>query len=306
METKVEIKKDNNKSKVKVLSPTRVVFNRLKRNKLAMAGLYILIFMFVLSFIGPLLSRYKMETMDAMYAMTGPSLRHLLGTDSLGRDILVRLMYAGRISLMIGLVAVFIETVIGSVLGAMAGFYGGIIDGIIMRLVDIFLCFPFLPILILAGALLSDLKIDPSKRIYFVMIILGLLDWPVVCRIVRGQILTLREQEFMQAAEALGLKDNRKMFKHLLPNTFPSIIVSATLGIGGAILSESALSYLGLGVMPPTPSWGNMIQVVNDMFTLQYHAWLWISPGLAIFITVISINLLGDGLRDALDPKLKR
>lgn len=304
MEAKIETKKDE--PKVKVLSPARVVFNRLKRNKLAMAGLYIIILMFILSFIGPLFSKFKMNTMDYDYALTGPSLRHLFGTDKLGRDILVRLMYAGRISLSIGLVAVLIETIIGCVLGVVAGYYGGLIDGIIMRLVDIFLCFPFLPILIMIGALLSDLKVDPSKRIYFVMLILGILDWPGVCRIVRGQILTLREQEFMQAAEALGLKDSRKMFKHLLPNTFPSVIVSATLGIGGAILAESTLSYLGLGVIPPTPSWGNMIQVVNDMYSLQNYTWLWMPPGLAIFITVISINLLGDGLRDALDPKLKR
>lgn len=304
MEAKIETK--NDEPKVKVLSPARVVFNRLKRNKLAMAGLYIIILMFILSFIGPLFSKFKMNTMDYDYALTGPSLRHLFGTDKLGRDILVRLMYAGRISLSIGLVAVLIETIIGCVLGVVAGYYGGLIDGIIMRLVDIFLCFPFLPILIMIGALLSDLKVDPSKRIYFVMLILGILDWPGVCRIVRGQILTLREQEFMQAAEALGLKDSRKMFKHLLPNTFPSVIVSATLGIGGAILAESTLSYLGLGVIPPTPSWGNMIQVVNDMYSLQNYTWLWMPPGLAIFITVISINLLGDGLRDALDPKLKR
>lgn len=304
MEAKIETKKDE--PKVKVLSPARVVFNRLKRNKLAMAGLYIIILMFILSFIGPIFSKFKMNTMDYDYALTGPSLRHLFGTDKLGRDILVRLMYAGRISLSIGLVAVLIETIIGCVLGVVAGYYGGLIDGIIMRLVDIFLCFPFLPILIMIGALLSDLKVDPSKRIYFVMLILGILDWPGVCRIVRGQILTLREQEFMQAAEALGLKDSRKMFKHLLPNTFPSVIVSATLGIGGAILAESTLSYLGLGVIPPTPSWGNMIQVVNDMYSLQNYTWLWMPPGLAIFVTVISINLLGDGLRDALDPKLKR
>lgn len=308
----MEVKVENlsRTKKEKIASPGRVVWKRLKKNKLAVSGMIILIFMVIICVLGPIVLKltmgYTQETMDYDSALAGPGIQHLLGTDDLGRDILSRLLYAGRISLTVGIVAVAIEVIIGSVLGVVAGFYGGIADTIIMRIVDIFLCFPFLPVLVLLGAVLSDLKVDPQYRIYAIMLIIGLLSWPVTCRIVRGQILTLREQEFMQAAEALGLRDNRKMFKHLLPNTFPAVIVTATLGIGGAILQESALSYLGLGVMPPVPSWGNMIQVVNDLYSLQNYPWLWVPPGVCIFLTVMAINLFGDGLRDALDPKLKK
>lgn len=294
-----EIKKED------IISPWKIAWKRLKKNKLALTGLFILIFMVLMSIVGPWISPYDMETIDLGNVSSPPTAQHILGTDSVGRDVLTRIMYAGRISLSVGVVAVVIEIVIGSVLGAVAGYYGGVVDGIIMRVVDVFMCFPSLPILIMLGALMSDLKVRPEYRMFVVMFILGVLSWPGLCRIVRGQILSLREQEFMQAAEALGLKDRKKMFRHLLPNTFASIIVTATLGIGGAILTESALSFLGLGVTPPTPSWGNMVQVVNDLYILQTQPWLWIPPGLCIFLTVISINIFGDGLRDALDPKLK-
>jgi peptide/nickel transport system permease protein len=290
----------------KIIGPWKIVWLRLKKNKLAVAGLGILIFMVLFCFIGPFFSPYKVSSMEFLNSNLAPNAKHWLGTDNLGRDILTRTMLGGRISLMVGLVAVLIEVIVGSFLGVISGYYGGLVDSIIMRIVDIFLCIPFLPMLIILGAMLSDWKIPPDKRIFVVMFIIGILAWPSICRIVRGQILTLREQQFMQATEALGLRDRRKMFKHLLPNTFPSIIVSATLGIGGAILTESALSFLGLGVIAPTPSWGNMIQIVNDLFALQYRPWLWIPPGMCILLTVMSINLLGDGLRDALDPKLKK
>lgn len=297
-----------------VLSPGRVVWNRLKRNKLATAGLIMLVIIFLICWIGPLVAPYTSDTKNYENTFAAPTIQHLMGTDDLGRDIFVRVMIGGRISLAIGIVAVLIEVVIGCILGVVAGYYGGIADGIIMRIVDVFMCFPFLPLLIMLGAVMSDLGVKypnvalfrPENRIFMVMIILGILDWPFLCRMVRGQILTLREQEYMQAAEALGLTDKRKMFNHLLPNTFPVVIVSATLGIAGAILSETMLSFLGLGVMPPTPSWGNMIQVTKDMYNLQYRSWLWAPPGACIFLTVMSINLFGDGLRDALDPKLKR
>lgn len=292
--------------KEKAVSPGRLVWNRLKKNKLAISGMVILLLVSLLAVAGPWCSPYTMESMDFSSRLTGPSADHILGTDHLGRDVLTRLMYAGRISLTIGVVAVLIEVIIGGGLGAIAGFYGGKIDGLIMRGVDIFLCLPFLPLLIVLGAILSDFKVAPQFRIYMVMLILGLVAWPVICRVVRGQILSLREQEFMQATEAVGLRDWRKIFNHLLPNTFPSIIVAATLGIGSAILTESALSFLGLGVMPPTASWGNMIQVVNDLYSIQHYSWLWIPPGICILLTVMAINLFGDGLRDALDPKLKK
>lgn len=288
------------------VSPTKVIWRRLKRNKLAIAGLYILLFMVAISIFGPMFSRYKMESIDLNNVSAAPTAQHLLGTDEVGRDVLTRLMYAGRISLTVGLSAVVISILIGSILGGIAGYYGGVVDGIIMRIVDVFMCFPFLPILIMMSAIMSDLKIPPDKRLYFVMFIIGFLEWPGLCRIVRGQILSLREQEFMQAAEALGLRDKRKILKHLLPNTMASIIVAATMQVASAIITESVLSFLGMGVVPPTPSWGQLIQIAQDPFILQYQPWLWIAPGLCIFLTVMAINLFGDGLRDALDPKLKR
>lgn len=291
--------------KEEIMSPWKIIRKRLKKNKLAIFGMYILFFMVLMALIGPMISPYKMETIDLYNVSAAPSFSHLLGTDDVGRDVLVRVMYGGRISLSVGILAVLVEVLIGSILGGIAGFYGGIVDSIIMRIVDIFLCFPGLPLLIMLAAVMSDLHVPPQYRMYVVMFIIGLLGWPGLCRIVRGQILSLREQEFMQAAEALGLRDRRKIFSHLLPNTFASIIVSATLGIGGAILTESALSFLGLGVTPPTPSWGQMVQAVNNSYVLQFKPWIWAPPGICIFLTVMGINLFGDGLRDAIDPKLK-
>jgi len=289
-----------------IMSPWKLAWRRLKKNKLAMLGLYILLFMVLMSVVGPIVSPYTMEQMDLSNIQSPPSLAHPLGTDEVGRDVMTRLFYAGRISLSVGLLAVAISVVIGSVLGGIAGYYGGLIDSLIMRIVDIFMSFPFLPLLITIAAVMSDWKVPPQYRMFVVMILIGILSWPGLARIVRGQILSLREQEFMQAAEALGIRDRRKIFRHLLPNTYASIIVSATLDLGSAILTESSLSFLGLGVTPPTPSWGQMVQVARDLYTLQMQPWLWIPPGICIFLTVMAINLFGDGLRDALDPRLKR
>lgn len=306
MEAKVETKNVKQVNKEKVQSPWKVVWKRLRRNKLALAGLYILVFMILLAIIGPMLSPYKMEQFDLEYISMGPTLAHPLGTDDIGRDLLTRLIYGGRISLSVGLVAVIIEIFIGSLIGGVAGYYGGKVDGIVMRLTDIVMCFPFFPLLLMLAAVMADYGIHPKYRIYVVMFLLGIIGWTGIARIVRGQILSLREQEFMQAAEALGLRDRRKISRHLLPNTFASIIVYSTLSIGGAILSESALSFLGLGVSIPIPSWGSLIQAAQEYYVMQNEPWRWIPPGVAIFITVMAINLFGDGLRDALDPKLKR
>lgn len=298
--------KDKKIIKVKAASPWTLAMRRLKKNKLAMFGLGVLVFMFLFSFIGPFLSPFESNGIDFANIKKPPSSSNLFGTDMLGRDILTRLMYAGRISLMVGLIAVSIQVIIGGTLGSLAGYYGGWIDTIIMRIVDIFLCVPSLPILIIIGAILSEAEVPPNIRIIYLMFIIGLLSWPSMARLVRGQILSLREQEFMQAAEALGLKDSRKIFKHLLPNVIPQMIVTTTLSIGSAIMTESALSYLGMGVTPPQASWGNMIQAVNSFIDLMTRPWLWVPPGICIFLTVMSINLLGDGLRDALDPKMKK
>lgn len=306
MESKVNINTKLINADERIISPSRMAWRRLKKNKLALIGMCILIFMILFSVLGPVISPYTAETMDYNNPTIGPSLKHLLGTDELGRDVLTRLMYAGRISLSVGVSAVVVEILVGSVLGAVSGFYGGITDSIIMRIADIFLCVPFFPILITLSALFSDLNIKAQYKVPFLMFIIGILSWPGLSRIVRGQILTLREQEFMLATNCLGLTDRKKIFKHLLPNTIPSIIVSATLNIGSAILIESSLSFLGLGVVPPTPSWGNMVQSVSDLYKLEHYPWLWVPAGVCILFTVVAINIFGDGLRDALDPKSKR
>lgn len=287
-------------------SPWRIAFRRFARNRLAVIGLFIVVFMFLLCFIGPYFSPYSLYDYSKLDKNLPPSSKYWLGTDKLGRDILLRVMLAGRVSLLVGLVATGISVIIGATLGALAGFYRRWVDTLIMRIADVFMALPTLPILIILGAILSDLKVEPNDRIYFLMLIIGVLGWSSISRLVRGQILGLREQEFMQATEALGLKDRRKIFRHLLPNTVPIIIVSATLGVASAIIFESSLSFLGIGVVPPEPSWGNMISAANNLIDFRKRPWLWIPPGLCILVTVVAINLIGDGLRDALDPKMKK
>ena len=287
-------------------SPWRLAMRRFVNNRLALMGLIILIFMFILSFLGPVLSPYTLEDLNIKDKNLAPNGAHWFGTDKLGRDILLRVMLAGKISLTVGLVATSISVAIGATLGAIAGFYRKSIDVVIMRIADVFMALPTLPILIILGAVLSDLKVDSGNRIYFLMLIIGVLGWTGLARLVRGQILSLREMEFMQATEALGLRDRRKIFRHLIPNVVPIIIVSATLGVAGAILYESALSFLGIGVVPPTPSWGNMISAANNMIDFRKRPWLWIPPGMCILMTVVAINFIGEGLRDALDPKMKK
>ncbi|MFC9419041.1 oligopeptide ABC transporter permease [Bacillus mobilis] len=300
------IEKKKERKKGNESSPWRQAYKKVKKNKMALYGLYVLIFMFLFSFIGPIFSPYADGKVQVTQINKPPSLSHWLGTDQLGRDILTRLMQAGRISLTIGLASMLLSVILGALLGAIAGFYRGVVDHLIMRVADVLMSIPGLPLLIIMGAILSEWKLPSEYRLYVVMIILSLVGWPGLARLVRGQILTLREQAFMQAADVLGLKDSRKIIHHLIPNVFPLLIVVATLGVAGSILSESALSYLGLGVVPPTPSWGNMISAANSLIDFQKRPWLWIPPGFAIFITVVSINLLGDALRDALDPKMRR
>jgi peptide/nickel transport system permease protein len=284
----------------------RDAFFRLRRNKMAMAGLVFLVLMFLFCFIGPFFSPYASGKVNTVMINKPPSASHWLGTDGLGRDILTRLMQAGRISLTVGLASMVLSVLIGSVLGVVAGYYRGVVEQLIMRTADMLMTIPGLPLLFIIGAILSEWKVPAESRIYIVMVMLSLIGWPELARLVRSQILSLREREFMQATEALGLRDRRKLFGHLLPNTVPVLIVVATLRVGGAILNESVLSYLGLGVVPPTPTWGNMIDAANSLIDFQKRPWLWVPPGLAIFATVIAINLLGDGLRDALDPKMKK
>jgi peptide/nickel transport system permease protein len=279
---------------------------KLRKNKLAMSGLIFVILMFLACFVGPLFSPYTDGKINVTAMNNAPSLKHWLGTDMLGRDVMTRLLQAGRISLTVGLASMLLSVFIGSILGAIAGYYRGIVDQVIMRIADLLLTIPGLPILFILGALLSEWKVPVDSRMYIVMLMLSFVGWPGLARLVRGQMLSLREREFMQAAVVLGLRDRRKLFNHLLPNLFPLLIVVATLNIGGAILSESVLSYFGLGVTPPTATWGNMIDSANNVIDFEKHPWLWIPPGFAIFSTVIAINIFGDGLRDVLDPKHKK
>lgn len=284
----------------------RQVIRRLLKNKVALVGLGFLIFIFLFSFAGPFFSPYTNLGVNTATINLPPSATHWLGTDKLGRDVLTRLMLAGRISLTVGLGAMAMSVTIGALLGILAGYYRGIVDQIVMRTADVLMTIPGLPLLFIMAAVMSEWKVPTDYRIYIVMIMLSLVGWPGLARLVRSQILSLRERQFIQATDALGLRDRRKVLNHLLPNTIPLLIVSGTLSIGGAILSESTLSYFGLGVVPPTASWGNMITAANSLIDFQKRPWLWIPPGMAIFMTVISINLLGDGLRDAIDPNMKR
>ncbi len=235
-----------------------------------------------------------------------PSRAHWLGTDRNGMDMLTRLMYGGRVSLIIGFIVEIISTVLGIILGGIAGYFGKWVDNLIMRIVDIFYCIPSMPIIIILGAAMDAMSVDPQLRMVYLMLILGFLGWPGMARLIRGQILSLREQEFMVATEAGGIRVSRRIFKHLVPNVIPQIIVSVTMGIGGTIITEATLSFLGLGVKFPFASWGNIINDVNNTFVLTTYWFIWIPAGTLLLLTVLAFNLVGDGLRDAFDPKMKR
>ena len=231
---------------------------------------------------------------------------HLLGTDDQGMDVFVRLMYGGRISLFIGFIVVILETLIGVILGGIAGYFGGWVDQVIMRIVDIFNCIPTLPILLIASAVIESWNVPSDTRIYLLMAIITLFSWSGVARLVRGQILSLREQEYITATKVMGLPTWRKIFLHLIPNVMPQLIVSMTLGLGSVILYESTLSYLGLGVQLPKAAWGTMIAKSNIPEVMQYHPNVWLPAGILIVIAVLGFNFVGDGLRDAMDPKSKK
>ncbi len=235
-----------------------------------------------------------------------PSGTHWLGTDKDGMDNLTRLMYGGRISLFIGFVVVIIELLIGVILGGVAGYFGKWIDNLIMRIVDIVICIPAMPIYIILGSIMDTNQVDAQMRIFYLMFVLGILSWPGICRMVRGQILSLREQEFMIATEATGISVRRRIFKHLIPNVIPQLIVIATMDLGSIILTEATLSFLGLGVKFPYASWGNIINAVNDSYVMTHFWFEWIPAGFLILLTVLGFNFVGDGLRDAFDPKMKR
>ncbi len=235
-----------------------------------------------------------------------PSAEHPLGLDNNGMDVMTRLMYGGRVSLLVGFVVVIIEVVLGVIIGGIAGYFGGAVDTALMRFVDLFNSIPFYPIVIIFGSVMDTLEVEPMTRIFLLMAILGILGWTGVARVVRGQILSLREQDFMVAAEATGIRTSRRIFRHLVPNVMPLLIVQATAGLGGIIISEATLGFLGLGVKYPLASWGSIINVSSDAYVMTNFWFMWIPAGLLILLTVLGFNFVGDGLRDAFDPKMKR
>ncbi len=322
----------------KEMSPLRLVTRRFFRSRLSIVGLVMIVALFLFSYMGPVVYNrwgegeidtnglvtstqtivledgtvieevYEYDRGINMYAPPGGE--HIFGTDDKGMDVFTRLMYGGRISLMIGFIVVILETLIGVLLGGLAGYFGGWVDSIIMRIVDIFNCIPTLPILLIASAIIDGWiekgSIRPEDQIYVLMVIITVFSWSGVARLVRGQILSLREQEFITATEVMGLPTWRRIAKHLIPNVMPQLIVSMTLGLGSVILYESTLSYLGLGVQLPHAAWGTMISLVNKEGVLQNYPFVWLPAGILIVIAVLGFNFVGDGLRDAMDPKARK
>ena len=325
---------------VKLMSPMQMVVRRFFRSKLSIVGLVMIVLLFLFSFFGPLVYtkwgeieldesgttsytpneityvdengvehtiKQTTEREEKDNYLAPPSKEHLLGTDEQGYDVFTRLMYGGRISLSVSFLAVLVITALGVVLGGVAGYFGGVIDNIIMRICDVLMCLPGIPILLIISTLLEAAEIDAKYRIYWLMIYLTLFSWPGTARLVRGQILSLREQEYMIAAEAMGYSTGRKIFKHLVPNVMPQLIVQMTLSLGSMILYEATLSYLNMGVKAPYAAWGTMINIIStNTDILQNHFNVWGAPGICIVIAVLGFNFVGDGLRDALDPKMRR
>ena len=335
---------------VRMMSPTRIIMRRFFRSKLSVIGLVMLVALFLFCFLGPVvyntwgeievdespIVEYTSKTIEyqkngktyTVYQITEKtekenalapmSAEHPLGTDETGYDVLTRLMYGGRISLIIGFISVFIITVIGVVMGGIAGYFGGAVDNLVMRICDILMCIPGFPIMLVFGTVLTAfgeleaptavqaLMGNPRYRIYFLMAFLTLFSWSGIARLVRGQILYLREQEYMVAAEAMGYSTARKIFKHLVPDIMPQLIVSMTLSLGSMILYEASLSFLNMGVQPPYAAWGTMINSAKDLNILENYINVWAPPGICIVVAVLGFNFVGDGLRDALDPKSRR
>ena len=333
-ETEVPLDKN-----VRLMSPGMMVVRRFFRSKLSIVGLIMVIGLFLFSFVGPLVytqwgeieldesGKVEYATAETTYTVNGvtytvrqtvekslkdnflapPSAEHILGTDNEGYDIFVRLMYGGRISLIVSFLAVFLITIFGVILGGISGYFGGWIDNVIMRLCDVLICLPGIPILLIISTILDASDIDAKYRIYLMMIYLTFISWPGTARLVRGQILSLREQEYMVAAEAMGYSTSRKIFKHLVPNVMPQLIVQMSLSLGSMIIYEATLSYLNLGVKAPYAAWGTMINIIStNQDILQNHLNVWVPAGVCIVIAVLGFNFIGDGLRDALDPKARR
>ena len=328
---------------VRLMSPTQMLVRRFFRSKLSIIGLVMVVGLFLFSFLGPLVYTQwgetdldesgKMEyTTDiTTYTVGGveytlhqtvektmkdnflaaPSAEHPLGTDNQGYDVLARLMYGGRISLTVSFMTVILLTVLGVLIGGIAGYFGGAVDNVIMRICDILMCLPGIPILLIISSAMDGWVslgwVEEGMRIYILMLFLTMISWPGTARLVRGQILSLREQEYMVAAEAMGFSTGRKIFKHLVPNVMPQLIVQMSLSLGSMILYEATLSYLNMGIKAPYTAWGSMINIITtDPDILQNYLNVWVPAGVCIVIAVLGFNFVGDGLRDALDPKGRR
>lgn len=278
---------------VRPAGPGALVWRDLKRHRLAMASLFAVLLVTVACAAAPFLSGYDFDAIDLGAIREAPSWDHWMGTDDLGRDLFTRILYGGRISILIGVLAAVIGTGLGSVVGAVAGFYGGRTDNVLMRLTDVAYSIPSLPLLIV---LASYTRAEASSM----ALIIGLLSWMATARVVRGEVLSIKQMAYVEAARSLGASNGRIILRHVLPNTVGPIVVSATLAVGNAIIVESSLSFLGLGVQPPTPTWGNML--MDAQATMATKPWLTIFPGLAILLVVLAVNFIGDGLQDALDP----
>ena len=278
------------------MSQAMVIWRRFRKHRLALISLVFIVLLLAVAILAPWLMPYPYDEIDVPNAFASPSREHLMGTDQLGRDVLSRLMWGTRISLYVGIAATLLGQIFGVFVGAVSGYYGGRVDSLLMRLVDFFLTLPSLPLLLVLSVILA-------ASVNTVIIILAILGWMGAARLVRGVVLSLREQEFIEASHALGMSDWKIIFRHMIPNSMAPVIVSITLGIGTTIIVEAALSFLGFGVRPPTPSWGNMLNRVQDYILM--NPLLAVYPGLAIFLTVLAFNFMGDGLRDALDPRLK-
>ena len=329
---------------LKLMSPMQMVLRRFFRSKLSVVGLVMIVALFLFCWVGPIIYQVspteidkdgKVEYTERLVEYTdengvthsfyqvietnltdnmlsAPSAKHPLGTDKTGKDVLARLMNGGKISLTISFMAVFIVTFLGIIFGGLAGYFGGAVDNVIMRICDILMCLPGFPILLIVGTIIDGLReggmamFDYQYKIYWLMGFLTIISWSGTARLVRGQILSLREQEYMVAAEAMGYSTGRKIFKHLVPNVMPQLIVSMTLSLGSMILYEASLSYLGLGAPEQYAAWGTMINAAKDPDILSNYFNVWGPPGLCIIIAVLGFNFIGDGLRDALDPKMRR
>jgi peptide/nickel transport system permease protein len=283
----------------------QMVWRSFRRHKPAMIGLAVVLVLALGAVFAPYLTPYDPEKTDLDHMLEPPSVEHLMGTDELGRDLLTRIMYGGRISLSIGIMAMALAVIVGTVVGGLAGYYGGWVDNVLMRFVDMMLAFPSLFILIILALALRDLPIEALRgtafaSVFSIVLVIAVLAWMQVARLVRASFLSLKEQEFILAARGIGTPGLRIMIRHLLPNAMSPIIVAATFRVATSVVTESGLSYLGFGVQPPTPTWGNMLK--NAQVQMTRAPWTAIFPGLMIFVTVIAINFIGDGLRDALDP----